>query len=249
MSAQGIYDQPASCSGPDSEPCFKMQKLSDEVVFAHCSDDCARFANGFCDLPTSGSEPDSESCLKMPDWILCLDRKPGLEVIGYSSDRCAAWEGSKTIPQKKDILQATLVRLMEDTNISSMYRNSMADEIWQILQKYDSNGIMLSRQVDPNNVSSMQEVLEATCTACQDTFRLNDPTYWSITAHDKLVDRFLQPKFKVRSGIKCQQCSMPEQTLPICSKCRKQCRQDEMSVSQRSRAVAKRKCIDCVQQG
>ena len=256
--AQGISDQPASGSGPDSEPCFKMQKWSAEVVLAHCSDDCARFADGFCDLPAVGSEPDSGSRLKMPDLVSCLDRKPGLEVIGYSSDRCAAWEGSQTIPQRKDILQATLARLMENTNISSMYRNSMAEEIWQILLKYDSNGIILSRQVDPNNVSSVQDeppnreeddevVLEAICTACEGTFRLNDPTYWSIKAHDKLVDRFLQPKFKVRSGIKCQTCSIPELTLPICSMCSKQCRLDEMSESQRKRAVAKRKCIQCAQ--
>ena len=92
-----------------------------------------------------------------------------------------------------------------------------------------------------------EEIFFATCTMCKQVGLLVEHGIWSKSAIETLKSRVLEPKNKIRSGIKCETCTSfkEEAVTKKCKQCFKNCElHKDMSPTQWK---GNKRCHSCAQ--
>ena len=168
-----------------------------------------------------------------------------LFVIGNTGQMPHTWERCQSLEEAKSALQARLTRVLDDSARDRVERNQVADILWETLDRYDTSGIILSGQYDPNNARMRDDgEYAATCSECNRAAPFYDGTMWGSQATAKLRSRMQVEQPRVRSALRCRACNEQTHVQLRCSQCALVVAPHQMSNSQRKTS---RRCIQCVQ--
>ena len=114
-----------------------------------------------------------------------------------------------TLDEKRVQIQARLCHVINDCALSEEVRFTIADKLWDWLGTWDSRGVILNQQVDPNNTgvtASDDGIAIAKCPSCSRKLAIESEA-WGEQAKVKLRHRSDNYIMQVRSSVLCKLCS------------------------------------------
>jgi hypothetical protein len=168
-----------------------------------------------------------------------------LFVVGNTGQMPDVWERCQSLEEAKSALQSRLSRVLDDSTRGRAERNQIADILWENLDRYDTAGVILNGQYDPNDAHVRDDGEPwATCTECNRAAPFHDGTMWGSLAATKFKDRMSWEQPRVRSALRCKACNEHSYVPLRCSQCAQVVAPHQMSNSQKR---TNKRCVKCAQ--